>query len=284
MQCAWNAFINLVPTRFREDVDKFGKDTLQELRLRLGLPPELFFENRSVELKQIVKQEDLQHCINYASRYSPWVAGTAEDGYITAPGGHRVGICGRYVQSDRGKGSFSFPMMLSLRVARDFPGIGRKAAAFSGSVLIIGKPGCGKTTLLRDMIRQRSDHSSGSICVVDEKEELFPRFQDQLCFFPGKHTDVLSGCGKKRGIEMVLRNMTPTAIAIDEITAEDDCLGLLSAGWCGVDLFATAHAGSKSDLYSRPIYRGIVKSGLFQTLLVMHPDKSWKAERMTNEY
>ena len=79
---------------------------------------------------------------------------------------------------------------------------------------------------------------------------------------------------------MMLRTMGPSCIAVDEITAEEDCRALLEAGWCGVSLLATAHAACKEDLLSRPIYRSIVDCKLFDTLLMMLPDKSWQLERM----
>jgi stage III sporulation protein AA len=91
---------------------------------------------------------------------------------------------------------------------------------------------------------------------------------------------VLTGCDKPHGIEILLRTMGPGCIAVDEITAEADCEALIQAGWCGVKLFATAHAADKRDLLSRPIYRRLVESGVFDTLLTMQPDKSWHRERM----
>ena len=169
---------------------------------------------------------------------------------------------------------------LCMRVARDFPGIADRAADYNGSVLIIGKPGSGKTTLLRDLIRQRSNRDGCCVAVVDERQEIFPQTHNQLCFPAGRHTDILSGCSKTHGIEAVLRNMGPETIAVDEITAHEDCQALLHAGWCGVKLLATAHAGSREDLYNRPIYRPIVEGRLFDTLLIIHADKSWRAERI----
>lgn len=280
MRCAWQTFINLLPVWMREQVDKQGREGLQELRLRLGVPPELVFGNGSVYLQRTVTPEDLRFCVNLASKYSPWAANTTSRGFITAPGGHRIGLCGNAVVENGTMTGIRSVMSLCLRVARDFPGIANKAACYSGSILIIGRPGSGKTTLLRDLIRQRSDTGTGSVAVVDEREEIFPCSLNEICFPVGMRTDVLSGCGKAQGIESVLRSMGPDTIAVDEITAEEDCGALLHAGWCGVKLLATAHAGSRKDLYSRSVYRSIVESKLFETLLIMQPDKSWYAERI----
>lgn len=280
MRCSWNAFINILPCRIRYDVDRLGKDALLEVRLRLGESPMLVFPDRTATLDTIVNSDDLKNCIHFSSQYSPWAADTLKQGYITAPGGHRIGIFGRYSKHENHGWNLQTPTMLCLRVARDFEGIAATACPIDKSVLIVGPPGSGKTTMLRDLVRQYSEKSVGNISVIDEREELFPRYQGHLCFYPGKQTDVLSGCEKKYGIEWSLRNMTPSVIAVDEITANEDCAAILHAAWCGVSLFATAHAGNKEDLFARPAYSAILKHRLFQILLVMRPDKSWYAERI----
>lgn len=280
MRCAWQAYLSLLPVWMRKSVDKQGRDTLQELRLRLNTPPEMVTSKGSLWLERSVSDEDLRFCVNVASRYSPWAANTSAQGYITAPGGHRIGLCGSAVAANGTMSGFHSLTSLCLRVARDFPGIAETAAKCSGSILIIGKPGSGKTTLLRDLIRQKSDCNHETIAVVDEREEIFPHAHDQFFFPVGRHTDILSGCRKSQGIEAVLRSMGPDTIAVDEITAQEDCQALMHAGWCGVKLLATAHAGSRQDLYQRPVYRPIIESALFDTLLVLQADKSWHAERM----
>lgn len=279
MQCAWDAFINLLPSRFRIDVDRLGKENLQEIRMRLHLPMELVLADKIIKLHLPVTAEDLKYCIQFSSQYSPWSASTISHGYITAPGGHRVGIFGRYAHHREYNWSLQTPAMICLRVARDFERF-LDIDVTSSSILIIGPPGSGKTTLLRDLIRQYSKLNIGNISVIDEREEIFPRYQNRLCFNAGCKTDILSGCDKSTGIEWALRNMTPAVIAVDEITAQVDSDAMLHAGWCGVNLFATAHAGSKADLLERPVYKQIIEHNLFQTLLVMQPDKNWHAERI----
>lgn len=274
MTCAWDAYLNLLPIWMRQTVDKQGRGQLLELRVRIGQPPQMITVAGNVFLEKPATREDLSFSINVASRYSAWATESVKHGYITAAGGHRIGICGR-VAAEGGKIlTMQVVTSLCIRVARDLPGISKGIENFD-SLLIIGSPGSGKTTLLRDLIRRQQD-----ICVIDEREELFPRTDDGFSFATGESTDVLSGCGKSTGLDIALRTMNPKIIALDEITEEADCRSLIHAGWCGVRLIATAHAGSKKELLTRPIYKPLMDSCLFDTLIVLTRDKSWHEERI----
>lgn len=280
MICAWDSYLRILPLWMRAEVDRQGKETLQELRLRVGKPPELICADGSCCLNRAVTTDDVNFCINTASRYSPWSAVTAARGFISAQGGHRIGLCGDAVVENGEVKGIRKANMLCIRTARDFPGIAAAIPKDAKSVLIIGKPGSGKTTLLRDLIRTYSNSGAGSIGVVDERGELFPYVNGISCFDTGQRTDILSGAGKIQGIEMLLRCMSPSVIAVDEVTAQEDCRALIHAGWCGVRLFASAHAACKEDLYNRPVYRPLLETRLFDTLIILRDDKSWKCERM----
>ncbi len=280
MRCQWEALMALLPEWMRPEVDRLGREKMQQLRLRAGFAPEVELGGRSEWLRREVSQADLAFCVNAASRYSPWSASSAAQGYLTAIGGHRIGICGEAIVKDGIVCGVRGISSLCVRVARDFPGLASRLALVEGSVLIIGSPASGKTTLLRDLIRQCAQRGKGSVAVVDERGELFPTVNGAPCFDTGRSTDILCGSPKPQGIEAMLRCMSPRWIAVDEITARADCEALLEACWCGVNVFATAHAASRADLLARPIYRPLVKSGVFQTLIVMARDQSWRVERM----
>lgn len=274
MRCAWKELLSILPVRLRGEIDILGRDTMQELRLRINAPPEVVLREKKIWLAGNTAKEELHFVVNAASRYSPWAASSAAHGYITAPGGHRIGLCGEAVCRNGTMEGIREVHSLCIRVARDYPGIGKAAANSQGSILILGAPGWGKTTLLRDLVRQFAEEKT--VSVVDERGELFPTGFDR-----GKRTDVLTGCPKYIGIDMVLRTMGPSCIAVDEITAEKDCFALMQAANCGVRLMATAHADSVQDFCTRSIYQPLVKNHVFETLLILRRDKSYKVERMT---
>ncbi len=280
MRCQWQSFLSLLPTRFREPIDRIGKFDLQELRIRVGQAVELVRGCGQTFLPIRATAEDFTHIINMATQYSPWASDSSAKGFITAPGGHRIGLCGTAVIQKGHVSGFRDIHSICVRIARDIPGIGESAITIADSFLIIGKPGAGKTTLLRDVIRQISDHDTLQLVAVDEREEIFPVWQKQFAFPPGRHTDVLSGCPKKEGIDIALRCMCPDIIAVDEISSSADCESMLQAGWCGVRLIATAHAGSIEELYTRPVYRPIIDCRLFERVIVLEQDKSWHVEEV----
>ena len=275
MNCAWDSLLAVVPPRLRQKVDNLGREYLLELRLRKGQRAELVLKHGIETIQEVVGEEDIRYVVNTASNYSPWSASTVANGYITAPGGHRIGLCGECVVKDGTMTGTRTVSSLCIRVARNITGIAN-GAPLRDSLLILGPPGAGKTTLLRDLIRLRSN-AGCCIAGIDERAEIFP---DAAAFPRGPRTDVLTGCSKRQGVQIALRTMGPSCIAVDEITSAEDCCALADSAWCGVELLATAHATDCRDLRRRKIYEPLYRSGLFTQAIVLSADKTWRLERM----
>jgi stage III sporulation protein AA len=257
----------------RPEVDKLGRHQLMELRLRLGQLPILVLPDEVKCLQKAVTQQDISYVVSTASRYSPWTSASMASGFITAPGGHRIGICGEAVGQGTAFKSLRDYRSLCIRIAADHKGICGELPRLQGNILIIGPPGSGKTTLLRDLLRELSKQEN--ICVIDQRWEIFPSGFD-----PGQRTDILYGCQKEQAMDMLLRTMSPDTIAMDEITKDTDCEALKKAAWCGVRLIATAHAANTAELRRRSVYDPLLQCGIFSHAVVLQKDKSFRTERL----
>ena len=120
MRCAWQAYINLLLHWMRQEVDKQGSTKLQELRMRIGLEPEMIFQQECCSLSAKVQMDDIRFVINAASEYSPWAARSVAQGYLTASGGHRIGICGVSTTSNGKMFDISQPTSIDYRPTRQW--------------------------------------------------------------------------------------------------------------------------------------------------------------------
>ena len=273
LNSGWKDFLKILPRHIAQEVDKYRSASPQELRLRVDRPPILKTAAEDKILQCRVSADDLCFCVNAATKYSPWACATAAEGFVTATGGHRIGICGEAVgQGTAFKGLRDY-RSLCIRIAADHKGICGPLPQLQGNILIIGPPGSGKTTLLRDLLRELSKQEN--ISVIDQRWEIFPSGFD-----PGSRTDILYGCQKEQAVDMLLRTMSPDTIAMDEITKDADCEALKKAAWCGVRLIATAHAANTAELRRRAVYGPLLQCGIFTHAVVLQKDKSFRTERL----
>lgn len=280
-----NEHLNLFPMRIRTALLSYKDwDGVSEIRLRRGLPLSLTHFKGNLFLDENgrlcgadralrLREEELRSfvcafCGGSVYRYFD----TMKEGFLVDEEGYRLGVCPEknllisHVP-ERFEGA-------NLRIPRFIKGAAKELLALFhekplASTLFLSPPGAGKTTLLRDLAITLScgdeSHKAMRVAVVDERRELFP----ELFLKKAGLCDVLSGYGKKEGLEIATRLFAPEAVFCDEIGGKEDADALLQAGGAGCLLFASAHGASAEEAKSRPFLRSLLESGLFSYLAVL---------------
>jgi stage III sporulation protein AA len=195
-------------------------------------------------------------------------------GFLTLPGGHRVGFAGHVVTEGGQIRTMKYISALNVRLAKPVLGCGENVLPhlYSGgrlcSTLLVSPPQAGKTTLLRDLARLVSEKGLRTV-VVDERGELAGCYHGIPQLDVGPRTDVLDACPKVDGVIMALRALSPQLIVTDEVGREADAIALQEAANAGVAVFASAHGRSIPELHRRPGLAMMLKAGSFERIIVL---------------
>ncbi|MCB6993727.1 stage III sporulation protein AA [bacterium 210820-DFI.6.37] len=274
--------LNKLPENIRGPVADLPEHVLKGLEeIRIRACGDIRVVSRNQEILVALKKQagvtggDLETILNNLLDYSYYAyEEELAKGYITIEGGHRVGVCGRAVL-DKGKVTLIKDISsLNIRRGREIPGAGERALPHvldkeTGlqNTLIVSPPKCGKTTLLRDLIRLLSG-SGVRIGLCDERSEIAGTFQGRPSYDLGPRTDVLDGCPKAEGMIMLIRAMAPDAVATDEIGKEEDMEAIETAVCAGVKVLTTIHGKSYDDVIASNI-GPLVSKGVFSRLIFL---------------
>lgn len=269
---------------------------VEEIRFRCGQPIRLQCGMRERVLGNIISQEDLHKTLNNLIQYSYYAyEDDLAKGFVTIEGGHRVGICGKVVIKQGRPGLIKEISSLNIRFAKEIRGcsqriipeiIGRGGGSSGGvtasgvggpsgggalrgpcNTLIISPPGCGKTTLLRDMARALSE-SRYKVAICDDRSELAGMYHSKPSFDLGPRCDVLDGCEKAWGIPMLIRSMSPQVIITDEIGKPEDLKAARQCLVSGVTLITSIHGNCREDV-ERSAIGSLIEQGFFEKLIYL---------------
>lgn len=253
-------------TNIRKEIEEYlqrNYKEIEEIRIRANKKIAVKTSKGNEILDYTVLPQEVQEifekiCENSIYSYKRQIC----EGFITLKGGHRVGITGNCVFEDGKVININYVSSLNFRIAREKKECSNNIIPYIidlenkeiFNTLIASKPGCGKTTVLRDIIRKISNGliefgiEAKTCGVVDERGEITAMYKGMTQNDVGMLTDVVSNISKNQGMSMLIRSMAPEIIACDEIGSKEDVDAINYAICCGVKGIFTVHANNLEEL------------------------------------
>ncbi len=258
-----NEVLSCLPVRLRDELMNLSCPKIDELRLRVGGVCSTVSDGKSRTLETRLDAGEADLILKKLCNDSLYAyADTLRSGYITLSGGLRVGVGGRAVtEQGRIVGVYDI-RSLCIRVPHNIEGVGGRLCRLlrgGEGVLVYSRPGVGKTTLLRSVIRSLSTGEAAlRVAVIDTRGELGYGIDTN------GSVDLLSGYPRGEGIEIAARTLNPQLIVCDEIGSETaEAASIKAAHNCGVPLLASAHASDTRGLLERSGIRLLHDAGIF---------------------
>ncbi len=283
--------LNFMPKGIRRYMWGISLDGASGIQMRLGKPLTISYGDgcffvtckgnlsKSPQNTVRITREHITEALEIATGSSVYsVSDEIKNGFITVSGGHRIGISGRTVIKEDKVSFIKDISSLSYRLACEVIGAADKAMPYilhNGKInntLIISPPGAGKTTMLRDVVRQLS-HSGYRVSVVDERREIAAMLEGRSIFDLGYFTDVLDGCSKADGMLMMLRSMSPDVIVTDEIGTLSDIEAIEKITNSGAVVIATVHGENIAAVKRRADLKRIAE--FFDTAITLSRRKGF---------
>lgn len=289
-------FPNNIKEVIFENISISISEYIEEIRIRLNRPITLKIGQEVMIIEHIINRDEINEiferiCENSIYSYKKEIC----EGFITIKGGHRVGITGTAVIEEKIK-NINYISSLNFRIAREkkdsskdiIKHIINQKENNIYNTLIISPPGCGKTTLLRDIIRNISNgikevnFTPKVVGLVDERGEIAATYKGVPQNDIGIMTDVMSNFPKSIGMKMLIRSMSPQIIACDEIGGTDDVQAIKTAVCSGVKGIFTAHGRKIEEIIKNPELNQLIKENIVEKVVELSIHEKGKAERIYN--
>lgn len=267
---------------------------VEEIRIRQSRPITLKIGQEVMILEHVITKEEINEiferiCENSIYSYKKEIC----EGFITIKGGHRVGITGTAVIDEKIK-NINYISSLNFRIAREKKGSSKEIIKHVinqnentiFNTLIISPPGGGKTTVLRDILRNLSNgikelnFSPKVVGLVDERGEIAATYKGEPQKDVGIMTDVMSNFPKSIGMKMLIRSMSPQIIACDEIGGIEDIQAIKVAICSGVKGIFTAHGRNLEELIQNPELNHLITENIIEKVIQLSLQKKGTAEKI----
>ncbi len=279
--------LRVLPSYISLEIQRINNtQNLNEIRLRARQKVILKCVNQEIVLENIVTTKTILDILLNVSKNSIYaIQSDINNGFVIIRGGHRVGICGEVVYVDGKIKNVKNISSLNIRVARQVYGcadVVLSEIVKRGKVLntlIVSPPGCGKTTLIRDIIRQISNGvdvlnlKGKNVSLIDERGEIASVYNGVPCLDVGIRTDVMSNVNKSEGMKMMIRSMAPDVIATDEIGKKEDIVAIKEAVLSGVNVLFTMHGDSIKSILKNPNVKELLDLDIFSKIIILSSGK-----------
>lgn len=282
-----NSIYNYFPDRIKNIIEKEVRDNidlLEEIRLRVSKPIVLKFNLYESILSCVITKEEILNvlelmCENSIYSYQREIA----QGFITLKGGHRVGITGSCVMQDEKVTNINYINSLNIRICRQVVDSSKNIIEYIlnkkenniYNTLIVSPPGCGKTTILRDIVRQISNgiekinFNGINVGVADERGEIGSLFKGIPQNDVGIKTDIIENVSKDIAIKMLVRSMAPKVVVADEIGSKDDIIAINYAMCSGCKGIFTTHGSNFEDITLNETINNLIKKKVFEVIIFL---------------
>ena len=272
--------LDYLAENIKDEIKKYISETqdIEEIRLRINKPIIIKNSVGNILLIHKISKEELLEtfqkvCEQSIYSYQKQIC----EGFITIKGGHRVGITGSCVIENGKIININYISSLNFRIAREKKDASNNIIKYIinendvYNTLIISKPGCGKTTILRDLVRKISTRKTCGI--VDERGEIAAMYKGVPQNDIGILSDVMDNCTKPEGMKMLIRSMSPEVIICDEIGSKQDIEAINYAMCSGVKGIFTAHGDNLDEILLNEQIKQLLEKHIIQTIIILNDKK-----------